>query len=273
MLGTGVRIGEAFAIRNGVNADGEPLLDLDHATVEINATIIRVKGQGLIVQEWPKTAAGWRRLALPSVRGGRSSNVAPHGPAPCGASEGGVRLRRSGICATRRTPPATCGKCSTASAAPCARVAAGCPRASYPGKRVRCDAGPFSWVTSHTFRKTVATRLDEAHLTARQIADQLGHAHPSLTQDVYMGRRVVTCRSSTTPGSRDIDGARNRGVSHRRRDRSRRRSVVHVATPTPKKSRSSVQMGCRSSRAHARTGQSLGSRAWIRAKASSRTAS
>jgi integrase len=58
-------------------------------------------------------------------------------------------------------------------------------------ERVRCDAGPFSWVTSHTFRKTVATRLDEAHLTARQIADQLGHAHPSLTQDAYMGRRVV----------------------------------------------------------------------------------
>ncbi len=66
MLGTGVRIGEALAIRKGVKSDGDPLLDLDHATVEINATIIRVKGQGLILQEWPKTAAGWRRLALPS---------------------------------------------------------------------------------------------------------------------------------------------------------------------------------------------------------------
>ena len=65
MLGTGVRIGEALAIRHGINVDGEPLLDLDHSTVEINATIIRVKGVGLIVQEWPKTAAGWRRLALP----------------------------------------------------------------------------------------------------------------------------------------------------------------------------------------------------------------
>jgi integrase len=59
------------------------------------------------------------------------------------------------------------------------------------GKPIRCDAGRFSWVTSHTFRKTVATRLDEAGLSARQIADQLGHAHPSLTQDVYMGRKVV----------------------------------------------------------------------------------
>ena len=29
MLGTGVRIGEALAVRRGTNADGEPLLDLD----------------------------------------------------------------------------------------------------------------------------------------------------------------------------------------------------------------------------------------------------
>jgi integrase len=64
------------------------------------------------------------------------------------------------------------------------------------GKRVRCDAGPFSWVTSHIFRKTVATRLDEAGLSARQIADQLGHAHPSLTQDVDMGRKVVTAEAA-----------------------------------------------------------------------------
>jgi hypothetical protein len=45
--------------------DGEALLDLDHGTVEINATMIRIKGQGLVIQEWPKTNAGWRRLALP----------------------------------------------------------------------------------------------------------------------------------------------------------------------------------------------------------------
>ncbi len=49
----------------------------------------------------------------------------------------------------------------------------------------------FAWVTSHVFRKTCATILDEAGLTARVIADQLGHARPSMTQDVYMGRKVV----------------------------------------------------------------------------------
>ena len=34
---------------------------------------------------------------------------------------------------------------------------------------------------------TWATILD-AGLSARAIADQLGHARPSMTQDVYMGR-------------------------------------------------------------------------------------
>lgn len=51
------------------------------------------------------------------------------------------------------------------------------------------DADALTWITSHSFRKTTATILDEAGPSARQIADQLGHARPSLTQDVYMGRR------------------------------------------------------------------------------------
>jgi integrase len=50
----------------------------------------------------------------------------------------------------------------------------------------------FPWVTSHVFRKTVATRLDEAGLSAKTVADVLGHARPSMTLDVYMGRNVVS---------------------------------------------------------------------------------
>nr|WP_232328032.1 site-specific integrase [Kibdelosporangium sp. MJ126-NF4]CEL16266.1 Phage integrase [Kibdelosporangium sp. MJ126-NF4]CTQ94190.1 Phage integrase [Kibdelosporangium sp. MJ126-NF4] len=46
-------------------------------------------------------------------------------------------------------------------------------------------------LTWHTLRKTVATLLDQAGLSARQIADILGHAHPSMTQNVYMGRNQV----------------------------------------------------------------------------------
>lgn len=46
----------------------------------------------------------------------------------------------------------------------------------------------YEWVTFHTLRKTVATLLDEAGLTARQVADLLGHSRVSMTQDVYFGR-------------------------------------------------------------------------------------
>jgi integrase len=41
------------------------------------------------------------------------------------------------------------------------------------------------------FRKTAATILDEAGLNARLVAHQLGHSRPSMTQDVYMGRKVA----------------------------------------------------------------------------------
>lgn len=46
-------------------------------------------------------------------------------------------------------------------------------------------------ITSHTFRKTLATLMDEGAL-ARAAAEQLGHVHPSLTQDVYFGRGVAS---------------------------------------------------------------------------------
>ncbi|MDK8787807.1 tyrosine-type recombinase/integrase [Corynebacterium striatum] len=64
----------------------------------------------------------------------------------------------------------------------------------YATKELRrvLDPAGLSWVTFHTFRKTVATRLDEAGLTTREIADQLGHEQPSMTTDVYMGRKVVS---------------------------------------------------------------------------------
>lgn len=46
-------------------------------------------------------------------------------------------------------------------------------------------------VTSHSFRKTMATLIDEAGLSARVGADQLGHSKVSMTQDVYMGRGKI----------------------------------------------------------------------------------
>ena len=43
----------------------------------------------------------------------------------------------------------------------------------------------------HAFRHLVATRLDQAGLSAREIADYLGHERISMTQDVYMSRQTT----------------------------------------------------------------------------------
>ena len=52
-------------------------------------------------------------------------------------------------------------------------------------------AAGFEWVTTHAFRKTVATLMDHAGLSSRAAADQLGHASTSMTTDVYFGRKVA----------------------------------------------------------------------------------
>jgi integrase len=51
------------------------------------------------------------------------------------------------------------------------------------------ESDKLAWIRSHALRKTTATALDRAGHTARQIADQLGRAKVSITQDVYMGRQ------------------------------------------------------------------------------------
>ena len=58
-------------------------------------------------------------------------------------------------------------------------------------RRVR-EGSEFEWVKTHTYRKTVATLLDQGGSSARMIADQLGHSRVSMTQDVYLGRRAST---------------------------------------------------------------------------------
>ena len=43
-------------------------------------------------------------------------------------------------------------------------------------------------VTTHSFRKTIATLIDDDGLSARIGADHLGHTNVSMTQDRYMTR-------------------------------------------------------------------------------------
>jgi integrase len=57
-------------------------------------------------------------------------------------------------------------------------------------RRVRDQLG-VPGVTTHSFRKTVATLIDEGGLSARIGADHLGHAKVSMTQDRYMSRGRV----------------------------------------------------------------------------------
>jgi hypothetical protein len=49
----------------------------------------------------------------------------------------------------------------------------------------------FGWATSHTLRKTTAAIVDANGLTAREIADQLGHSRMNLAQDRYLGRQYA----------------------------------------------------------------------------------
>lgn len=46
-------------------------------------------------------------------------------------------------------------------------------------------------LVSHMLRKTVASFLDDAAVSARRISDQLGHSKVSMTQDRYLGRKLT----------------------------------------------------------------------------------
>jgi integrase len=155
MLATGLRIGETAAIT-------WPALDLDAGTVEVRGTLVRVTGQGLFIKPKPKSKSGYRTLELPQwavemLRLRRLSSKPNPWDVVFTAPMGGLRDPRN----TQRD------------------LRAALHRAGYP------------WVTSHSCRKTVATLMDQAGLSARAAADQLGHAKVSMTQDHYYGRRTA----------------------------------------------------------------------------------
>ena len=153
MLATGLRIGEALAV---AWSD----VDLDAGTVEVDWKLIRIKGESL------------RRVRR--LKGGDDRTL----PLPPFA----ITMLR------RRCPgPAALGPLFPDSLG-------GWRDPSNTSRDLRAARGTagFTWVTSHVFRKTCATILDEAGLSARAIADQLGHARPSMTQDVYMARQILS---------------------------------------------------------------------------------
>ena len=159
MLCTGCRIGEALAT---VWSD----VDLDAGTVQITSTLVRIRGEGLL-RKGTKTTNAERTLPLPP------SAVA--------------MLRRRFMSGARLDQPLF------------PDVLGGFRDPANVRREIREARGDdeaLAWITSHTFRRTAATILDEASLTGRLIADQLGHARPSMTQDVYMGRRAIDSRTA-----------------------------------------------------------------------------
>ena len=152
LAGTGCRIGEACALRPG-------WVDLKGGVVEIAAQW----AENGTIEERTKTSAGWRVIAVPA-----------HVMA----------------LVNRRIDDPDVASNVAIFTSPMGRVR---NKSNTTGDLRRAfDRAGFDWVTSHTFRKTVATRLDEAGQSPRQIADHLGHSRPSMTLDVYVGRRVAS---------------------------------------------------------------------------------
>jgi len=158
MVSTGCRVGEACAIRWSD-------VDFDRRLVAITGTVTRVNGTGLTISR-TKSAASNRLLRLPEwlleMLRIRMSRFAQSDDPVFPASLGGLRD----------------------------------PSNTQADLREAFAAAGFGYITSHALRKTAATLLDAAGLSAREIADQLGHSKPSLTQDVYMGRKVASTRAA-----------------------------------------------------------------------------
>ena len=158
LMATGLRIGEAC----GLAWDA---VDSAAGTVAVRATAVRVGGQGLVVKQ-TKTDAGTRTLLLPdwcsTMLRERAARVAPDEQDRIG----------------RPVFPAPMGGWRD-------------PSNTQADLRDALSAAGFDWVTSHVFRKSVATLMDQAGLSSRAAADQLGHANTSMTTDVYFGRKVA----------------------------------------------------------------------------------
>jgi integrase len=173
MLATGLRIGEALGVC-------WPDVDLDLGTLNVERTVIRVRGQGLQAKGL-KTHSSARVLMLPDwcvrlLENRRDQIGGDEGPIFPDA-RGGFRDRNNVARAYRRVREGT----------------------------------PYEWVTPHTYRRTVATLLDGGGASARLIADQLGHSRVSMTQDYYMGRKSVATQVADVLNLHDPDKRRDEG--------------------------------------------------------------
>ncbi|MDO0976016.1 site-specific integrase [Mycolicibacterium frederiksbergense] len=155
LVATGLRRSELLALQWSD-------FDADAATLSVTGKLVRATGHGLQRVEDTKTAAGLRTVALPKFA--VDMLTARHGREYVGEQD----MIFPATSGTWRDPN-NFGKAWRS-----VREALGVPE-----------------VTSHSFRKTVATLIDDGGLSARIGADQLGHSKVSMTQDRYMARGRV----------------------------------------------------------------------------------
>jgi integrase len=179
MLATGTRVGEALAIV-------EDAFDASARTVEVRGTVIRVTGEGLLIKPEPKTENGFRKLRLPMWAATTFERRFPatrptdvrifHGFDGEGRVIATVERHKLLFPSTRyKTKVALRDPSNVDSQLDAALAAAG-----------------YDGLTSHVFRKSVATIMDNAGLPARHASDQLGHSKVSMTSDNYFARKVAS---------------------------------------------------------------------------------
>jgi integrase len=160
MLATGCRIGECLAI-------GWAEVNLETERVDIAWHLVRETGAGLTRKISTKSGKkgerlvplpGWAVTMLKRRRAAIGTEVEPVFPDSLGGWRDPSNVRRV-------------------------------------WREVRDDA-EMEGLVSHTLRKTVASFLDDAHVSTRKISDQLGHAKVSMTQDRYLGRRLTDRQTS-----------------------------------------------------------------------------
>ncbi|MGI8309928.1 site-specific integrase [Saccharopolyspora hattusasensis] len=163
----GCRIGELLALDWGK-------IDFAAGTIAIEGTVIRVKDVGLIVQPHTKSEAGMRTVMPP---GWYVETL----------------KRRHAESESKWVYPTSTGTLRD-------------PDDTRAFLREAVEGTAWEGLHPHAFRHLVATELDGQGLTAREIADYLGHEQVSMTQDVYMNRGIVSSSAAEALANMQLEG-------------------------------------------------------------------
>lgn len=147
-------------------------IDLDAGVLRPAKKLVRVRGGGLVladINDDPKASENEIALPLFAVEA--------------------LRARRTRIAERKLVHPDPIAAEFEDLVFPSARWTPRDPQnVSADWRRVRSALGLDDKITAHSFRKAVATIIDDYGLSARVAADVLGHSDPAMTQRVYFAR-------------------------------------------------------------------------------------